>query len=194
MSLKDSGMRIRVEKELREAFVQACRAKIDTPLTCCATSCAPSRRSSCKARLTCSPVPRENRNERADRTRASSLLPCPHRRTWRPVCGRAQARKDRAGIGAQASGHRGDPQGDLARHRPARRSLSSIRSAAERRAVGAVYTPAPIVRSMMTWLASQGTPARIVDPGAGSGRFILAAGLAFPDAQLVAVEMDPWPR
>ncbi|WP_092138553.1 plasmid-related protein [Cupriavidus sp. YR651] len=27
MSLKDSGMRIRVEKELREAFVQACRAQ-----------------------------------------------------------------------------------------------------------------------------------------------------------------------
>jgi hypothetical protein len=27
MSLKDSGMRIRVETELREAFVQACRAE-----------------------------------------------------------------------------------------------------------------------------------------------------------------------
>lgn len=27
MSLKDSGMRIRVEKGLREAFVQACRAQ-----------------------------------------------------------------------------------------------------------------------------------------------------------------------
>ncbi|CCJ50230.1 Eco57I restriction-modification methylase domain-containing protein [Bordetella parapertussis] len=74
---------------------------------------------------------------------------------------------------------------------PLGEAFSSIRSAAERRAAGAVYTPAPIVRSMMTWLASQGTPARIVDPGAGSGRFILAAGLAFPDAQLVAVEMDP---
>lgn len=75
-----------------------------------------------------------------------------------------------------------DPLGD---------AFSSIRSAAERRAAGAVYTPAPIVRSMMAWLANQGTPDRIVDPGAGSGRFILAAGLAFPGAQLVAVEMDP---
>ncbi|KZE31451.1 Eco57I restriction-modification methylase domain-containing protein [Crenobacter luteus] len=74
---------------------------------------------------------------------------------------------------------------------PLGEAFSSIRSAADRRAAGAVYTPAPIVRSMMTWLASQGTPARIVDPGAGSGRFILAAGDAFPDAQLVAVEMDP---
>lgn len=27
MSIKDCGMRIRVEKELREAFVQACRAQ-----------------------------------------------------------------------------------------------------------------------------------------------------------------------
>lgn len=27
MSLKDAGMRIRVEKELREAFVQACRTQ-----------------------------------------------------------------------------------------------------------------------------------------------------------------------
>lgn len=27
MSIKDSGIRIRVEKELREAFVQACRAQ-----------------------------------------------------------------------------------------------------------------------------------------------------------------------
>jgi hypothetical protein len=27
MSIKDSGMRIRVEKELREAFVQACRSQ-----------------------------------------------------------------------------------------------------------------------------------------------------------------------
>ncbi len=69
--------------------------------------------------------------------------------------------------------------------------FSKIRSAQDRRALGAVYTPHPIVRSMMTWLASQGEPARIVDPGAGSGRFIVAAGAAFPSAQLVAVEMDP---
>lgn len=74
---------------------------------------------------------------------------------------------------------------------PLGEAFSSIRSAAARRAAGAVYTPVPIIRSMMTWLVGQGAPARIVDPGAGSGRFILAAGKAFPDAQLVAVEMDP---
>ncbi|MDZ7914359.1 MAG: hypothetical protein U5O16_21375 [Rhodococcus sp. (in: high G+C Gram-positive bacteria)] len=57
----------------------------------------------------------------------------------------------------------GDPLGE---------AFLSIRLAPERRAAGAVYTPAPIVRSMMSWLASQGTPTRVVDPGAGSGRFI----------------------
>lgn len=75
-----------------------------------------------------------------------------------------------------------DPLGDV---------FTTIRSAGDRRSAGAVYTPHPIVNSMMTWLAGQGTPDRVVDPGAGSGRFILAAGEAFPDALLVAVEKDP---
>lgn len=75
-----------------------------------------------------------------------------------------------------------DPLGD---------AFALIRSASDRRASGAVYTPHLIVQSMMNWLVGQGAPARIVDPGAGSGRFILAAGQAFPDAQLVAVEADP---
>jgi hypothetical protein len=75
-----------------------------------------------------------------------------------------------------------DPLGD---------AFSSIRTARERRAAGAVYTPHPIVRSMVAWLASQGKPARIIDPGAGSGRFLVAAGKAFPSARLVGIEMDP---
>lgn len=74
---------------------------------------------------------------------------------------------------------------------PLGEAFSIIRPAKERRGAGAIYTPTPIVCSMMNWLASQGEPVRIVDPGAGSGRFILAAGKAFPKAQLVAVEMDP---
>src|SRR5579885_1661700 len=76
-----------------------------------------------------------------------------------------------------------DPLGEL---------FSSIRDSSNRRQLGAIYTPAPIVHSMVRWLATQpGPPARIVDPGAGSGRFILAAGERFPKAQLVAIEMDP---
>src|ERR1700720_1201087 len=72
-------------------------------------------------------------------------------------------------------------------------AFSSLRSAAVRRAAGAIYTPAPIVHSMMSWLAAQGQPARIVDPGAGSGRFIMAAARKFPESQLVPVEQDPPP-
>lgn len=34
-------------------------------------------------------------------------------------------------------------------------------------------------------------PARVVDPGAGTGRFVVAAGRRFPHAELVAVEIDP---
>jgi hypothetical protein len=75
-----------------------------------------------------------------------------------------------------------DPLGD---------AFSSIRLAAVRRKAGAVYTPTPIIRSMMAWLSAQASPKHIVDPGAGSGRFILAAGEAFPHAQLVGIEMDP---
>lgn len=74
---------------------------------------------------------------------------------------------------------------------PLGEAFSRVRSADRRRTDGAVYTPAPIVRSMMNWVGAQGAPRRVVDPGAGSGRFILAAGEAFPEAQLVAVEMDP---
>lgn len=66
-----------------------------------------------------------------------------------------------------------------------------LRSAANRRTLGAVYTPEPIVGSMLNWAADQAEPARIVDPGAGSGRYLLAAAERFPNAQLVGVELDP---
>lgn len=75
-----------------------------------------------------------------------------------------------------------DPLGD---------AFMAIRSAQSRRAAGAVYTPRTIVRSMVGWLAAQGMPTRVVDPGCGSGRFLLAAGETFPGARLVAVETDP---
>ena len=66
-----------------------------------------------------------------------------------------------------------------------------LRSPEVRRRQGAVYTPRPIVDAMIAWAAGEKPPVRIVDPGAGSGRFLLAAGKVFPDAELVAVETDP---
>ena len=74
-----------------------------------------------------------------------------------------------------------DPLGD---------AFCRLRPPKTRRRRGAVYTPRPIVESMLRWAAAAGRPARVVDPGAGSGRFLLAAGRAFPDAALVAVETD----
>ncbi len=75
-----------------------------------------------------------------------------------------------------------DPLGD---------ALGMARSPTLRRRMGAVFTPFPVVQSMMRWAARQGTPDRIIDPGAGSCRFALAAAHAFPKAEILAVEIDP---
>ncbi len=44
---------------------------------------------------------------------------------------------------------------------------------------------------MVEWAARHATAQRVVDPGAGSGRFLLRAGKMFPRALLVGVETDP---
>ena len=66
-----------------------------------------------------------------------------------------------------------------------------LRDAVERRKSGAVYTPPVIVRAMLSWAETVGAPQRVVEPGAGSGRFVMEAGRLFRDAELVAVEIDP---
>ncbi len=73
---------------------------------------------------------------------------------------------------------------------PLGEALLRIRPGDERRRCGAVYTPAAIVREMMRWAATQPQPSRVVDPGAGSGRFLIAAARLFPRAELHAVECD----
>jgi adenine-specific DNA-methyltransferase len=75
-----------------------------------------------------------------------------------------------------------DPLGD---------AFSAIRSPEQRRPRGATYTPAPIVRAMLAWAMRHGQPRRVVDPGTGSGRFLVAAGRVFPSAELVGCELDP---
>lgn len=76
----------------------------------------------------------------------------------------------------------GDPLGE---------ALMRQRAPALRRQTGAVYTPSVIIASMLAWAESEGSPARVIDPGSGSGRFLVAAGRRFPKAQLLAVEIDP---
>lgn len=75
-----------------------------------------------------------------------------------------------------------DPLGEM---------FCSIRTAAQRRQKGAVYTPPFIVKAMLSWAETIGEPEFVVDPGAGSGRFLLEAGRRFPEAKLIAVEQDP---
>lgn len=78
-----------------------------------------------------------------------------------------------------------DPLGDR---------YSAIVSAGRRRSTGAVLTPRRIVQAMVGWArkeaAVSGEPRRIVDAGAGTGRFAMAAARAFPEAAVVAVEND----
>ena len=75
-----------------------------------------------------------------------------------------------------------DPLGD---------AFLALRSPARRRGTGAVYTPMPIVAAMLDWLGARAEPRRLVDPGAGSGRFLLAAGRRWPSCELIAIEPDP---
>lgn len=67
-----------------------------------------------------------------------------------------------------------------------------IRTPEARRPRGATYTPKPIVRAMLRWAASHSpSPARVIDPGVGSARFLVAAGRRFPTARLVGIDIDP---
>lgn len=79
----------------------------------------------------------------------------------------------------------------LAGEDPLGESFCAIRSPEERRLRGATYTPYKIVRAMIAWASNYSSPKRVVDPGTGSGRFLVEAGRCFDRAQLVGVELDP---
>jgi adenine-specific DNA-methyltransferase len=81
-----------------------------------------------------------------------------------------------------AVGEGADPLGEL---------FCRLRDAERRRPDGATYTPPAIVEAMTGWAAAEPSPTRVIDPGAGSGRFAVAVGRRFPRARLVAVERDP---
>ncbi len=74
---------------------------------------------------------------------------------------------------------------------PLGEAYTQIFSPLDRRRLGQTYTPATIVESMVGWARDQGKPERIVDPGAGSGRYLLAAAREFPEATLIGADVDP---
>lgn len=76
-------------------------------------------------------------------------------------------------------------------HDPLGEAFCCLRSPEERRPRGATYTPLPIVAAMLAWSAGRVNPARVVDPGVGSARFLMQAGRCFPGADLVGVDVDP---
>ena len=76
----------------------------------------------------------------------------------------------------------GDPMGEV---------FCSLRSREMRRELGATYTPHRIVKAMLDWCSVLPTPARVVDPGCGSARFLTHAGQRFPKASLVGIDIDP---
>jgi hypothetical protein len=75
-----------------------------------------------------------------------------------------------------------DPLGEI---------FCTLRTPVERREDGATYTPNAIVAAMTGWARRNAQPSRIVDAGAGSGRFLVAAGRTFTTAHLLGVEIDP---
>jgi adenine-specific DNA-methyltransferase len=74
---------------------------------------------------------------------------------------------------------------------PLGEAFCRLRAPAQRRAMGQVLTPPGVIASMVGWAARWREPARVVDPGTGSARFLVAAGRAWPGAELHGVETDP---
>lgn len=79
----------------------------------------------------------------------------------------------------------------LAGEDPLGEQFCRIRPPAQRRPAGQVFTPGPVVDAMVGWAARTLAPARVVDPGTGSARFLIAAGRRWPGAILAGVETDP---
>lgn len=67
-------------------------------------------------------------------------------------------------------------------------------SAANRRRLGTVFTPPALVEHMFQLVENElggVAPAVVVDPGAGVGAFTIAAAKTWPDAQIIASDINP---
>lgn len=76
----------------------------------------------------------------------------------------------------------GDPLGEF---------FAKSVSPRDRRLHGATLTPSWLIDLQLDQIAARGTPARIVDAGAGTGRYALHAARRWPRAEVIAVERDP---
>jgi hypothetical protein len=79
----------------------------------------------------------------------------------------------------------------LAGEDPLGEAFCRLRGPAQRRPSGQTFTPAPVVQGMVGWAARTLVPARVVDPGTGSARFLAAAGRCWPETALKGAETDP---
>lgn len=75
----------------------------------------------------------------------------------------------------------GDPLGER---------LCALWPAVDRRPRGAFYTAPTLVEPMLDWVLAR-DPARLVDPGCGSGRFAAGGIRRRSDLEVVAVDLDP---
>lgn len=74
---------------------------------------------------------------------------------------------------------------------PLGNAFLAIRSQEDRRLKGATYTPHCLVDAIVGRLPRNEKPQRIVDPGCGSGRFLVRAGVIYEGADLVGFDIDP---
>lgn len=87
------------------------------------------------------------------------------------------------GIVAAAIRSGGDPLGD---------AFTALRTREHRRDQGQTLSPPAVIASMLQWGAELGPrPERVIDAGAGTGRYTIAAASHFPNARIMAVEKDP---
>ncbi len=63
--------------------------------------------------------------------------------------------------------------------------------ARERRLQGATFTPDWLIELQLNLVQQLTEPTRVIDPGAGSGRYAMAAARRWPKASIIAVENDP---
>lgn len=78
----------------------------------------------------------------------------------------------------------------LSGHDPLGNAISRSLTASARRAAGIVYTPRPVVDSMVDWTLDR-DPNLVVDGGCGSGRFSVEFARRHPEVEILAVDSDP---